>query len=108
MVRLLSVQLVRFGPTAISSTAVLSTLGSSNPVSSTNKYLDFKVRLASIHYFLVTLWKTLYGIHFQHFTLWRCVKAGINDFIAYFEHTWLGDQFTPAKWNVYSEKGTIE
>ena len=36
---------------AISSTAVLSTLGSSNPVSSTNKYLDFKVRLASIHYF---------------------------------------------------------
>ena len=59
VVRLLSVQLVRFGPTAISSTAVLSTLGSS-----TNKYLDFKVRLASIHYFLVTLWKTLYGIHF--------------------------------------------
>ena len=40
--------------TAISSTAVLSTLGLSNPVSSTNKYLDFKVRLASIHfYFLV-------------------------------------------------------
>ena len=44
-----------FGPglsTAISSTAVSSTLGSSNPVSSTNKYLDSKVRLASIHYFL--------------------------------------------------------
>ena len=39
--------------TAILSTAVSSTLGSSNPVSSTNKYLDFKVRLASIHYFLV-------------------------------------------------------
>ena len=39
--------------TAISSTAVSSTLGSSNPVSSTNKYLDFEVRLASIHYFLV-------------------------------------------------------
>ena len=30
------------------STAILSTA-----VSSTNKYLDFKVRLASIHYFLV-------------------------------------------------------
>ena len=46
----------QYGPgssTAISSTAVLSTLNSSNPVSSTNKYLDFKVRLASIHYFLV-------------------------------------------------------
>ena len=41
-----------FGPglsTAILSIAVSSTLGSSNPVSSTNKYLDFKVRLASIH-----------------------------------------------------------
>ena len=45
-----------FGPglsTAISSTAVSSTLGSSNPVSFTNKYLDFQVRLDSIHYFLV-------------------------------------------------------
>ena len=31
----------------------MSTLGSSNPVSSTNKYLGFKVRLPSIHYFLV-------------------------------------------------------
>ena len=41
----------RYGPG--SSTAILSTLVSSNPVSSTNKYLDFKVRLASIHYFLV-------------------------------------------------------
>ena len=39
--------------TAILSTAVLSTLGLSNPVLSTNKYLNFKVRLASIHYFLV-------------------------------------------------------
>ena len=38
--------------TAISSTTVSSTLGSSNPISSTNKYLDCKVRLASIHYFL--------------------------------------------------------
>ena len=37
---------LRFGPglsTAISSTAVLATLDSSNPVSSTNKYQDFKV-----------------------------------------------------------------
>ena len=39
--------------TAISSVAVSFTLGSSNPLLSTNKYLDFKVRLASIHYFLV-------------------------------------------------------
>ena len=39
--------------TAISSTAVSSTLGSSNPVSPTNKYSDFKVRLASINHFLV-------------------------------------------------------
>ena len=30
---------------------------------------------------------------------------GINDFIAYFECTWLGRQFAPAKWNVYSEEG---
>ena len=43
-----------FGPgssTAILSTAVSSTLGSSKPVSSTNKYLDFKVRLVSMHHF---------------------------------------------------------
>ena len=60
-----------FGPglsTAISSTAVLSTLGSSNPVSSTNKYLDL---LASIHYFLV--------------------RFMVNPL--YFERTWLGGQF---------------
>ena len=33
---------------------------------------------------------------------------GINDFIAmdaYFECTWLGGQFVPAKWNMYSEEG---
>ena len=41
---------------------------------------------------------------------WAGLKAdepqihGIDDLIAYFEHTWLGDQFAPAKWNVYSEK----
>ena len=39
--------------TAVSSTAVSSTSGSSKLVSSTNKYLDFKVGLASMHYFLV-------------------------------------------------------
>ena len=52
----------QFGPgsfTAISSTAV----------SSTNKYLDFKVRLVSIHYFLVRfmenpLWNSLLTFHF--------------------------------------------
>ena len=47
-----------FGPgssTAISSTAVSSSLGSSNPVSSANKYLDFKVRLTSICYFRIDL-----------------------------------------------------
>ena len=68
-----------YGPgssTAISSTAVSSTLGSSNPVSSTNKYLDL---LASIHYFLV-----------------RFMANPL-----YFERTWLGGQFAPAKWNVY-------
>ena len=45
-------------------TAVSSTLGSSNPVSSTNKYLGLliKVRLASTHYFLC---KINPGIHFQ-------------------------------------------
>ena len=48
-----------FGPG--SSTAVLSTFDSSNPVSSTIKYLDFKVRLASIHHFLFDLWKNFYG-----------------------------------------------
>ena len=45
----------QFGPgssTAISSTAV----------SSTNKYLDFKVRLVSILYFLVRFMEN--GIHF--------------------------------------------
>ena len=30
---------------------------------------------------------------------------GINDFITYFEHTWPGGQFVPAKWNMYSEEG---
>ena len=41
---------------------------------------------------------------------WAGLKAdepqiqGINDLITYFEHTWLGGQFAPAKWNVYSEK----
>ena len=29
----------------------------------------------------------------------------IDDFIAYFEHTWLGGKFAAAKWNVYSEEG---
>ena len=39
--------------------------------------------------------------------LWSRLKAdkpqvhGTDDFIAY---TWLGGQFAPAKWNVYSEK----
>ena len=42
---------------------------------------------------------------------WAGLKAdkpqvhGIDDFIAYFESTWLGGQFAPAKWNVYSEEG---
>ena len=54
---------LRFGPgssTAISSTAVLATFDSSNPVSSTN---DFKVRLASISilHFLFDLLKIFYG-----------------------------------------------
>ena len=43
--------------TAVSSTAVSSTAVSSKRISSTNKYLDFKVRLASMHYFLVRLSK---------------------------------------------------
>ena len=30
---------------------------------------------------------------------------GIDEFIAYFEHTWLSGQFASAKWNVYSEEG---
>ena len=54
----------RFGPglsTAVlstlggSSTLGSSTLGSSTPVSSTNRCLDFKVRLTSIHYFRIDL-----------------------------------------------------
>ena len=42
---------------------------------------------------------------------WAGLKAdkpqvhGIDDFIAYFERTWLGGHFAPAKWNVYSEEG---
>ena len=42
---------------------------------------------------------------------WAGLKAdklqvhGINDFTAYFECTWLGGQFAPAKWNVHSEAG---
>ena len=43
----------RFGPGL--STAVSSTLGSSTPVTSTNRYLDFKVRLTSIHYYRIDL-----------------------------------------------------
>ena len=48
---------IQCGPsssTAISesSTAISSTISSSNPVLSTNKYLGFKVRLASIHYYV--------------------------------------------------------
>ena len=48
----------RFGPglsTAVSSTLGSSTLGSSTPVLSTNRYLDFKVRLTSIRYFHIDL-----------------------------------------------------
>ena len=53
----------KFGPglsTAVSSTLGSSTLGSSplgssTPVSSTNRYLDFKVRLTSIRYFRIDL-----------------------------------------------------
>ena len=44
-----------FGPglfTVILSTPVSSTLGSSKPVSSTNKYLDFKVRLTLFFRFM--------------------------------------------------------
>ena len=42
---------------------------------------------------------------------WAGLKAdkpqihGIDDFIAYFEHTWLGGKFAPAKWNLYSKEG---
>ena len=42
---------------------------------------------------------------------WAGLKAekpqvhGIDDFIAYFEHTWLGGQLAAAKWNMYSEGG---
>ena len=47
----------------------MSTLGSSKAVLSTNKYLDFKVRLASIQYFLVRFmenpsWDSLLSFHF--------------------------------------------
>ena len=37
------------------------------------------------------------------FNLLLC--GGIDHFIAYVEHTWLGGQFTPAKWNVHSKEG---
>ena len=58
---------MKFGPG--SSSAISSTSGSSTPVSSTNKYLDFKVRLASIHYFLVRFmenpsWDSLLTFYF--------------------------------------------
>jgi len=42
---------------------------------------------------------------------WTGLKAnkpqvhGIDDFITDFEPTWLGRQFAPTKWNVYSEEG---
>ena len=55
-------ELNSFGPgsfTAISSTAVSSTLVLSKPVSSTNKYLDFKVRLVSMHHFLASFMENL-------------------------------------------------
>ena len=34
-------------------------------------------------------------------------RHGIDHF-TYFERTWLGGQFAPAKWNVHSEEGPIE
>ena len=47
-------------------------------------------------------WLTVYDSYLTGLKADKPEVHGIDDCIAYFECIWLGSQFAPAKWNVYS------